>query len=80
MDAVDFLHHENPPTFAGVKPATKPASDIPTTPPSRVASGDNISKKKAGSFCLCCRWDVPVGSVFASKVPKSAAGGENSGR
>ncbi|GFV96678.1 hypothetical protein TNCV_3387711 [Trichonephila clavipes] len=35
MDAVDFLHHENPPTWAGVEPATLGAegSDKPVTPP-----------------------------------------------
>ncbi|GFT47531.1 hypothetical protein TNCV_3750531 [Trichonephila clavipes] len=37
MDAVDFLHYENPPTWAGIEPTTLSykASDKPTVPPSR---------------------------------------------
>ncbi|GFT84329.1 hypothetical protein TNCV_1609661 [Trichonephila clavipes] len=34
MDAVDFLHHENPPIWAGPNLGVK-ASAKPTTPPSQ---------------------------------------------
>ncbi|GFS84511.1 hypothetical protein TNCV_4606841 [Trichonephila clavipes] len=41
MDAVDFLHHENPPTWTGVEPQplAYKASDKPTTPSSRRTLG-----------------------------------------
>ncbi|GFT13642.1 hypothetical protein TNCV_3831131 [Trichonephila clavipes] len=41
MVDVDFLHHENPPTWGGIEPATVGAqktSDKPTTSPSRLVT------------------------------------------
>ncbi|GFW60527.1 hypothetical protein TNCV_568751 [Trichonephila clavipes] len=42
MDAVDFLHHENPPTWAEVEPATLGAEDQHQTNPATQSAKDYI--------------------------------------